>query len=190
MAGCNCDLDSCSSSSQSTYQATQPVSKQPSTVVDLSDYGGMYSGVRIPSESPSQQTEPTVDNQVPSYQTPEPAQKPAGFIQPPIVKGGCQMAGAAEYNPATNTIHLCMELTPAQERYAVAHETAHAVDFQKDRKFEADEEYWADQYAVNSLLQKSDCEAVESRAVSHIDIKDDYTKGIRYAREMHSIHCR
>jgi len=184
MAGCNCDLDSCSSS-QSTYQATQPVSKQSSTEIDLSGYGGQYAGVRIPSESPSQQTEPTVDNQAP-----EPSQKPVGFIPPPIVKGGCQMAGAAEYNPATNMIHLCMDLTPAQERYAIAHELAHAIDFQEDLKFEADEEYWADQYAVNSLLQKSDCEAVESRAVSHIDIKDDYTKGILYAREMHSIHCR
>jgi len=149
----------------------------------------MYSGVRIPSESPSQQTETAIPST--AYQAPAVADsKPAGFIQPPIVRGGCQTAGAAEYDPNTNTIHLCVPLTPAQERYTVIHETAHAVDFQEDGKFEADPEYWADQYAVNLLLQKSDCEAIEARAVSPITIKDDYTKGILYAREMHSIHCR
>jgi len=190
LGGCNCDLDSCSSPSQSTPQSTyQAPSRQASAGVDLSGYGGMYSGVRIPAKSPSQQTETAIPST--AYQAPAAGDsKPAGFIQPPIVKGGCQTAGAAEYDPNTNTIHLCVPLTPAQERYTISHEMAHAVDFQEDGKFEADPEYWADQYAVNLLLQKSDCEAIEARAVSPITIKDDYTKGILYAREMHSIHCR
>jgi len=164
IAGSNCDLDSCS----------------PFQYPSQAD-----SGARIPAKTPSQQTEPAIDNQAQKT-----AQKPVGFIMPPIIRGKCQLSGAAEYNPNTNTIHLCIEMTQAQERYAIAHEMGHAVDFQKDSEFEPDEEYWADQYAVNSLLQNGDCEAVESRAVSHIDIKDDYTKGILYAREMYSIHCR
>jgi len=188
LGGCNCDLDSCSSSqspSQSTYQ--EP-SRQASAGVDLSSYG-MYSGVRIPAKPPSQQTEPAIPST--AYQAPAAGDsKPAGFIPPPIVKGGCQTTGAAEYDPATNTIHLCVPLTPAQERYTVVHETAHAVDFQEDGEFEADPEYWADQYAVNLLLQKSDCEAIEARAVSPITIKDAYTRGILYAREMYALHCR
>ena len=55
LTGCNCDLDYCGSTSQSsqnTYQAQaasrQERSRQASNQVDLSGYGGMYSQVRLP----------------------------------------------------------------------------------------------------------------------------------------------
>jgi len=186
LGGCNCDLDSCSQyPSQSTYQEPS----QASAGVDLSGNGGMYSGVRIQGKPQSRQTDLAIPST--AYQAPTASDsKPAGFITPPIIRGGCQTAGAAEYDPATNTIHLCVPLTPAQERYTVIHEMAHAVDFQDDGEFEADPEYWADQYAVNTLLQKSDCEAIEARAVSPTETKDAYTRGILYAREMYALHCR
>jgi len=149
----------------------------------------MYSGVRIQGKPQSRQTKtaiPSIAYQAPAADN----SKPAGFVMPPIIRGGCQTTGAAEYDPNTNTIHLCVPLTPAQERYTIAHETAHAVDFQEDGEFEADPEYWADQYAVNILLQKGDCEAIEARAVSPTETKDAYTSGILYAREMYALHCR
>ena len=113
-----------------------------------------------------------------------------GFVAPGIVRGGCSSPTAAgEYDTGTNKIHLCKGTDGSWRRYVIAHETGHAVDYQKDGKFEPDLEYWADQYAVNQLLQEGDCAAIAVKASLSTDPVTPYTPGTDYARELYATHC-
>lgn len=142
-----------------------------------------YKGINWGGASNQGQTSAPRENQIATRSI------PSGFVTPAIVQGRCQTNGDAEYDPNTNTIHVCEEMPADFYRFAIAHETGHAVDWQQDGKFEPDEEYWADQYAVNRLLQEGDCEAIGAKARNSTDSRNDYVKGTYYAREMHSAHC-
>ena len=113
----------------------------------------------------------------------------SGFVTPAIAQGGCTSIGAAEYSSQTNTIHVCRNMNADFYRFAIAHETGHAVDWQQDQKFEPDLEYQADRFAVDTLLQKGDCAAIQAKASNGTDSGSAYVKGTYYAREMHSAHC-
>lgn len=174
-------------SATSPYQApsTQATSRQSPSPADLSGYGGMYSGVRLPDSSPS--TYQSTSRQTSTYQSTAPT--PAGFVTPGMVSGGCDSPTAGgKYDPNTNLIHICNVGNPAYRRYIIAHETGHAVDYQQDRKFATDLEYWADQYAVNRLLQEGDCDAIAAYANQSTNSPSPYTPGIHYARQALD-HC-
>ncbi|MEX0272651.1 hypothetical protein AB3R30_26435 [Leptolyngbyaceae cyanobacterium UHCC 1019] len=198
LTGCNgtCTSDRCTISSLTSGSPSSPYSSTPPTryqaIAAQPSSGGFntpehakYKGVKW-GGSVSNQEQISLPRE---NQSAAPLPAVSGFIAPAIVQRGCTTNGAAEYDPSTNTIHVCKTMDADFHRFAIAHETGHAVDWQSDRKFQPDLEYWADQYAVNRLLQEGDCEAIRAKASSSTDIENAYTKGTYYAREMHSAHC-
>lgn len=205
LAGCNgggCTVDHCTitsmmgetqsapTSQASTTQSAAPTyqapSNQASSKVDLSGYGGMYAGVKIPDDSQSSRsTYQAPSRQTSTYQATRSATTthPPGYVAPSIVRGGCNNSEAAgQYFPDTNTVHMCEgdeKLSPAFRRFTVLHEEGHAVDFQKNAsRFSPDLEYQADKYAIDRLLKAGDYEAIEAKSkLPQGGIYRDYAPG-------------